>query len=204
MFEGSRHTTGDGATCRGRRGSPPHQVAGRWRRLSLEPLEDRRLLTVGAEAAGGLAAMGPGGVDSASAGPAAEVRGRWLFYNDSSFDGNDPAANAADDLAIAPDKGALLPGAGTATLANYTSYSRGINGVMVDVAGLAGATLDATDFVFRYGTGDDPSGWTAAASPASITVRWELIVKQAGFSSSSRVKDAMAGWNGRNVTKTGR
>ena len=64
----------------------------------------------------------------------ANVVGRNIFYNRSGFDGNNAAANAADDAAIATDKQALLPG-GTATFANYTSYSRGINGIMVDVAG---------------------------------------------------------------------
>jgi hypothetical protein len=43
------------------------------------------------------------------------------------------ARHAADDGAIAPDKSALLPG-GTGRFANVTSYTRGINGVMVDVA----------------------------------------------------------------------
>ena len=41
-----------------------------------------------------------------------------------------------DDAAIATDKTALLPGE-TASLANYTSYSRGINGIMVDLIGAA-------------------------------------------------------------------
>ena len=68
------------------------------------------------------------------------VSSRELFYNNSSFDGKDPAANASDDAAIAqnPDgsaKQALLPGQ-TASFANYTSYNKGINGVMIDVAGL--------------------------------------------------------------------
>ena len=50
------------------------------------------------------------------------VVGRYVFYNDSRFDGGDPAAGVSDDDAIAPDKVPLLPG-GTATLANYTSYA---------------------------------------------------------------------------------
>ena len=45
-------------------------------------------------------------------------------------------ASATDDEAIASDKVALLPGE-TATFANYTSYARGINGIMVDIADLA-------------------------------------------------------------------
>jgi hypothetical protein len=139
--------------------------------LGLEPLEDRCLLSLGAGGPDELPLLGVQGAQIPLDGPGAEVRARWLFYNNSSFDGNDPAANAADDLAIAPDKQALLPGAGRATFANYTSYSRGINGVMIDVAGLATTTLDVADFTFRCGTSGDPAGWSAAPSPASITVR---------------------------------
>src|SRR5688572_17402633 len=40
----------------------------------------------------------------------AVVEGRYVFYNQSAFDGNDPASNASDDAAIAIDKSALLPG----------------------------------------------------------------------------------------------
>src|SRR5205085_4800466 len=67
--------------------------------------------------------------------PAAPGATAHLFYNDSLFDGNDPGINAADDNAIAPDKTALLPGQ-AATFANYTSYTKGINGVMVDLPNL--------------------------------------------------------------------
>ena len=100
---------------------------------------------------------------------AAAVVARQNFYNDSVFDGNDPAANAADDQAIAPDKQALLPGQ-TASFANYTSYSKGINGIMVDVQGLAG-TPTAADFVFRIGNDDNPAAWSAGPAPASVVVR---------------------------------
>lgn len=117
------------------------------------------------------------------AGPASVV-GRFVFYNNSVFDGNDPAASAADDGAIAPDKSALLPGQ-AATFANYTSYSKGINGVMVDVAALpAGAesALSAADFVFRAGNNTALSAWAAAPGPSSITVR-----RGAGAAGSDRV-----------------
>jgi N-acetylneuraminic acid mutarotase len=105
---------------------------------------------------------------------AAAVVGRWVFYNNSTFDGNDPTANAADDLAVAPDKSALLPGQAPATFANYTSYDRGINGVMVDIAGLpagAEATLSTSDFAFASGNDDAPAAWRAAPAATSITVR---------------------------------
>jgi ELWxxDGT repeat protein len=68
---------------------------------------------------------------------AATVARRWVFYNGSAFDGADTFPGAADGGAIAPDKAALLPGQG-ASFANVTSYSRGINGVMIDVTGLPG------------------------------------------------------------------
>jgi hypothetical protein len=99
-----------------------------------------------------------------------EVVDRNLFYNNSAHDGNNPAINAADDLAIADDKSALLPG-GTATFANYSSYSRGINGLMVDIAGLPTDRLTAADFDFRVGNGNTPGSWTTAAAPTSISVR---------------------------------
>ena len=76
--------------------------------------------------------------------------GRYLFYNNSYWDNKDPAANAADDNAIALDKVALLPGR-SATFSNYSSYSRGLNGIMIDVKGLPGASLTTADFTFRYG-----------------------------------------------------
>jgi hypothetical protein len=98
------------------------------------------------------------------------VTGRYVFYNDSFFDNDNPLANAWDDGAIAPDKTALLPGQ-TATFANYTSYSKGINGIMVDMAGLGGGPLGGSDFEFRVGNSNDPSTWAAAPAPVDISVR---------------------------------
>ena len=81
----------------------------------------------------------PDAVTTMSATPSAGVLGRHLFYNASAWDWDlsadtdgdtyfDPGEDGPNDgLAIAPDKTALLPG-GAATFANYTSYSRGING----------------------------------------------------------------------------
>lgn len=103
----------------------------------------------------------------------------YIFYNNSAFDGNDPAANAADDAAIATDKTALRP-EGTATFANYTSYSRGINGIMFDIPSLPGI-LTTQDFTFKSGATNTPSQWTTARSP-SITVR-----KGAGYNGTDRV-----------------
>jgi beta-glucanase (GH16 family) len=118
--------------------------------LVVEPLERRVLL----DAAAG-----------------ATVVGRHVFYNHSAFDGRRSAAGEADDAAVAADKSALLPGQ-PITPANYTSYSRGINGVMVDVAGLPPSVrLTAADFDFRVGNNGDPSGWKGAAAPRAIAAR---------------------------------
>ena len=120
-----------------------------------------------------------GGTPGHPADPA-EVIGRYVFYNYSRFDGDDPITDLRDDDAVAPDKQALLPGQ-TATFLNYTSYVRGINGIMVDVAGLTGIPM-AEDFAFRVGNDDDPNAWPAAPAPQDITVR-----PGAGANGSDRV-----------------
>jgi len=97
------------------------------------------------------------------------ILGRYIFYNQSAWDGNEPSANPSDDSAIAPDKVALRAGS-KATFANYTSYSRGINGIMVDIAELPGVPT-AQDFLFKAGNTTDPTGWPAAPAPSTITVR---------------------------------
>src|SRR5207237_6874069 len=100
----------------------------------------------------------------------AVVSGRYVFYNRSAFDSNDLTNNAADDKAVATDKQALLPGQ-TATFANYTSYDKGINGILIDVSNLPPGTLTAADFAFKIGNDNNPAGWANASAPASITVR---------------------------------
>lgn len=143
-----------------------------------EPLESRVLLSAGAPSApiellDVLAAPispAPGVVTSTP-----HVVGRHIFYNNSAFD------TVSDDHAIAPSpldaidplfgKEALLPGR-TATFQNYTSYHRGINGIMIDVADLTDSTvLSGSDFVFQVGNLGDPSSWVAApplAEPMGI------------------------------------
>src|SRR5439155_20544955 len=116
------------------------------------------------------ASMNPGGSPGASepAVASAAVLARHVFYNNSVFDGS-AAATADDDRAIAPDKKALLPGA-TATFANYTSYSKGINGIFLDVLHFAG-TPTAGDFVFKVGNSADPATWASAPVPTNVTIR---------------------------------
>jgi hypothetical protein len=140
-------------------------------RLSFDVLEDRRLMSVTTPVETVYRDL-----------VSVAVVDRRIFYNNSIFDGAQPAANAADDGAIASDKAALLPG-GIASTVNYTSYSRGINGLMIDVAGLPTASLTASDFIFRVGNSNDPATWTAAPAPTSISVR-----SGAGLSGSARVE----------------
>jgi hypothetical protein len=96
------------------------------------------------------------------------VSRRDLFYNRSKFDGYNAAIDAKDFDAVALDKQALLPGQ-TATFANYTTYSRGINGVIVTLSGEVAPT--AADFVFRKGSGGSPGGWVDAGAPSGFEVR---------------------------------
>jgi hypothetical protein len=97
------------------------------------------------------------------------IVGRYLFYNNSSFDGNSAAANASDDNAIATDKTPLLANQ-QARFANYSSYSRGINGLMVDFDNLSGTPTTA-DFQFRVGNSSSTSSWTTLATSPTVTVR---------------------------------
>jgi hypothetical protein len=113
----------------------------------------------------------------------ASVVNYHVFYNNSFWDtpsGANPGGN--DNTAIA-DKTALLPG-GHATFANYTTYSKGLNGIFLDVEGLVnpgGLTTD--DFIFRTGNNDNPSGWGFAPNPLSISVEMG-----AGTDDSDRIK----------------
>ena len=95
------------------------------------------------------------------------VVGRHVFYNSSTFDVRSPGLSPDDDTAVATDKEPQLPGQ-TATFANYTSYSRGINGVMVDLQNPAGP-VGGGDFAFdvRNAAGD----WVPAPVPTAVSVR---------------------------------
>ena len=98
------------------------------------------------------------------------VKERLIFYKNSHFD--DPSLH---DHAIAVDKTPLLPGQ-AATFANYTSYDLGINGVIVDVAGLADPDALNSDTIgeymqFRVGNNDDPDTWSDGPEVRTVNVR---------------------------------
>ena len=118
------------------------------------------------------------------------IAGRMVFYNDSKYDAHagylrgDPAANLYDDNAIATDKSPLLPGQ-TATFANYTSYSLGLNGIIVDIQNLAAIPNIGNYsqfFAFKVGNDSNVTGWTVAAEPILVEVR-----QGAGANGSDRV-----------------
>jgi hypothetical protein len=52
-----------------------------------------------------------------------------------------------------------------------TNFSRGINGIMVDLsAGGNHAAMTAGDFVFKVGNNNSPSTWAAAPAPSAVSV----------------------------------
>jgi len=100
--------------------------------------------------------------------PAATVAGRFMFYNNSKWDSG--ALTNSDS--IASNKTPLFQNE-TASFNNYTSYSKGINGILVDVAALR-ETPDLTNwqtfFEFKVGNNDTPENWATAPAPSEIGV----------------------------------
>ncbi len=109
------------------------------------------------------------------------IAGRNTFYDDSIFDGDNPAANSSDAAAFATDKTALLPGE-TATFANYTSYVDGINGIAIDISNDFGTPV-LGDFTFTTGNSSNPATWTAANAPDSM-----VILPGQGAGGSTRIE----------------
>jgi hypothetical protein len=118
------------------------------------------------------------------------VTGRRIFYNNSIWD--NPTFGFDNASAIAPDKSAYVPlgspGTVTVGVANVTNYTKGINGIMVELNGPS-AGVTAADFVVKM-SGQDlaadntPSGWAAAPAftltvvpnmPAPGATRFELV-----------------------------
>jgi len=99
-------------------------------------------------------------VDGSIAITSAEVVGRHLFYKGSTWDDE-----------IAPNKKPLMPG-GVAAFENYTSYDRGINGMVIDIAGLPNGVAPTTaDFEFRVGNDRTPGDWKPVALDPTITMQ---------------------------------
>jgi uncharacterized repeat protein (TIGR03803 family) len=98
------------------------------------------------------------------------VTARYFFYNDSAFNDDSAGGTSADLNAIAPDKTALLPGQ-TAAYSNLTDYSKGINGIIIDISNLpSGATLTPSDFQFATGDVNDTTTWTPLTTSPTVTL----------------------------------
>jgi hypothetical protein len=115
-----------------------------------------------------------------------DYHGPFLFYRESTryYTTGKPQAQLPirDDNAIATDKAAYRPGSGPATFTNVSGYSKGINGLMIDIAG-SHPSITAADFIFRVGNNNTPSSWATAPAPLSVSVR-----AGAGVDGSDRVE----------------
>ena len=135
--------------------------------LQYEPQDD--VLIVGTLGRG---AWRLNNVSSLLASTAVSVVDSKVYYKGSVFD-------TSVDTALDPVK--VLAKSGTTaqllSFDNVVNNSRGINGLVFDVVGLASATLTAADFVFRMSpqglfdeAANPPSGWAVAPAPTAINV----------------------------------
>ena len=100
------------------------------------------------------------------------VSNRQLFYNNSGFE------SVGGVIASLDSSKSLLASSATTqttTFANVSSYTRGINGAVLDVAGLASTALTAADFIFRVAPAGasgvvNPSTWANAPTPSALVV----------------------------------
>ncbi len=99
----------------------------------------------------------------------ATIASQAILYGNSTFESISTSA--------AMDTGKTMLQAGSSPLettsANVSGYSRGLNGVVIDVTGLTSATLTSSDFVFRVAPAGaaglvNPSSWASAPAPAQI------------------------------------
>jgi len=101
------------------------------------------------------------------------VANQQIYHKGSSF------AATSVDAALDPGKSLARPGSTPQLLsyANLINGSRGLNGIVLDVAGLVETGLTAADFSFRMsplGAFDEvanpPSSWASAPAPTAIVV----------------------------------
>ena len=101
-----------------------------------------------------------------------DVVDRKLFYNGSGFETVGGVAAALDTSKVMLRSGATTQ---TTAFANVSNYTRGINGAVLDVAGLASTALTAADFILRVAPAGasgvvNPSTWTNAPTPSALVV----------------------------------
>ena len=97
------------------------------------------------------------------------IPNRQVFYKNSGFTGVPAALDSSKVLLRSTTTTQVT------SFANVINYSRGINGLVLDVAGLAAASLSASDFIFRVAPAGasgtvDPNTWLAAPTPTLIDV----------------------------------
>jgi len=89
------------------------------------------------------------------------VVGRFIYYRGSTFD------NAADSqAAIDPSKTPLISGASSRS--NVSNYVRGLNGIIVDIAGANTNSIGIADFQFFTGNVNSTSNWATLPSSALL------------------------------------
>ncbi|MEQ1825597.1 MAG: PA14 domain-containing protein [Pirellula sp.] len=93
------------------------------------------------------------------------------------YAGSTYASLGGVDAAVDPSKtvAKAISTSQTLSTANVINYSRGINALLFDVAGLASSSLVASDFVFRTAPSSvsgavTPGNWPIAPNPSSIVV----------------------------------
>jgi hypothetical protein len=107
------------------------------------------------------------------------IASRAVVYNN--------ATSPGGTATLAGDKVALLPGQ-TAKFANYTNYSRGLNGLVVDFAGLPSSTTELQildSFQFSVWNGLSGNGFASLPTAAVPSV---AIERGAGVGGSARVR----------------
>jgi len=95
---------------------------------------------------------------------AANVVGRGVAYRG--------ATAAFGEETIDPTKSALRDPGASASTANYTNYTEGLNRIVVDIENLTATELAESDFEFRVGNSEDVGNnleWTSM-SPSAINV----------------------------------
>jgi len=117
---------------------------------------------------------------ASTASTAAQVLNRQIFYNRASSPtfGNGSGNPTAS---IDSSKSALLPGQ-AASFSNYTNYRLGLNGIIVDVAGL-GASVTIADFQFATWNGFASAGFVQSSAVPVLTV-----IPGGGSAGSTRLK----------------
>jgi hypothetical protein len=116
------------------------------------------------------------------------MAGRNVFYNNAT--GSQLSSIGAAQNAIDPAKLVLRTPGSVSTFANYSNYSRGLNGIIVDIAGLPAWTTNAdilSSLQFAQWNGIAAGGFTSLSAAAVPTI---TIFAGSGSNGSTRVKIA--------------